>query len=217
MFMKHFFATFFLVLFSTLVCAQKEVYFESIDSAHMKVRSFHGVEMGLLPYKTRMDPFQLDKFSLSGYIGYAYEKAVAKTWTLRLTAGLHTVYGDNIRITPSNQGEWVKQTDLIGQVGVEPRWHYTFKQRYASGRGGLNAGWFLGMPLSMELSYNRDYAVYNKTLRLLPTWGYRSSLTPRLYWECAAGVGGYWYLSQYTNLMAPQLDYSLRLGLTHTF
>lgn len=214
--MKYGIVTALAFLCCTLVSAQKEVYFENIDSAHMKVRSFHGVEVGVLPYKTKIDPFRFDWFSLSGYVGYAYEKAMAKTWTLRLTAGLHTVYGD-LRITPSNQWEWVMQPYLIGQVGVEPRWHYTFKQRYAAGQGGLNAGWFLGLPLSMELSYNSYYAVYLKTLHLLPTWGYRSSLTPRLYWECAAGVGGYWYLSQYTNLLAPRLDYSLRLGLTYTF
>jgi len=214
--MKYGILTAIALLCCTLVSAQKEVYFETIDSAHMKVRSFHGVEVGLLPYKTRNDPFQFDKFSLSGYVGYAYEKAMAKTWTLRLTTGIHTVYGD-LRITPSNQWEWVMQPYLIGQVGVEPRWHYTFKQRYAAGRGGVNAGWFLGLPLSMELSYNSYYAVYLKTLQLLPTWGYRSSLTPHLYWECAAGVGGYWYLGQYTKLLDPQLDYSLRLGLTYTF
>lgn len=215
--MKHIFTTFILVLCCTLVSAQKEIYFETIDSAHMKVRSFHGVDVGILPYKTKMNPFQFDKFSLSGYLGYAYEKAVAKTWTLRLTAGLHTVYGDNVRITPDNQVAWVKQTDLIGKVGIEPRWHYTFKQRFAAGQGGLNAGWFLGIPLSMELSYNKNYAVYTKTLNLLPTWGYRSSLTPHLYWECSAGVGVYWYLGQSTNLLDPRLDYSLRLGLTYTF
>jgi len=207
----------FLLLCCTLLYAQKEVYFEPIDSTHKKVRSFHGVELGILPYKTRMDPFHFDKFSLSGYVGYVYEQAVAPTWTLRWTAGLHTVYGDNIRITPDNQVVWVKQTNLIGQVGVEPRWHYGFNQRYAAGKGGLNAGWFLGLPLSMELSYTKNYAAYTKTLHLLPTWGYRSSLSPRLYWECAVGVGGYWTLGRYTRILEPDLDYSLRLGLTYTF
>ncbi|HKL92444.1 MAG TPA: hypothetical protein VJ871_04100 [Bacteroidales bacterium] len=214
--MKHRIIIFFLFLCCALVYAQKEVYFETIDSAYMKVRSLHGVEVGVLPYKTKMDPFRFDRFSLSGYVGYAYEKAVAPTWTLRFTAGLHTVYGDNLRLTPDNQVEWVKQTDRIGQVGLEPRWHYTFKQRYVAGRGGLNAGWYLGLPLSMELSYNKNYAVYIKTLHLLPTWGYRSSLTPRLYWECAAGVGRYWFIGRNIMILHPDLDYSLRLGLTYT-
>lgn len=68
--MKYAIVTAIALLCCTLVHAQKEVYFETIDSAHMKVRSFHGVEVGVLPYKTKNHSFHFDWFSLSGYLEY---------------------------------------------------------------------------------------------------------------------------------------------------
>jgi hypothetical protein len=234
-FMRHYLLTLLLLLSGTLVFGQKEVFFEPIDSANMKVRSFQGIEVSLLPYKTINVPFRFDRYSLSGYVGYYYEKAVAPTWTVRLTAGMHTVYGANYRLIPDNSGQTgyyysqtVYNTYQIYQVGVEPRWNYSFKKRYTAGKATLNSGWFLSLPISMEMTYNKNYSLgnlygidpqrYIQTLHVLPTLGFRSAISQHFYWEGSAGVGGYVGLNKYTfRDFKPKLDYSLKLSVGYAF
>jgi hypothetical protein len=199
----------------------------------MKVRSFQGVEVSLLPYKSLNTPFDIELFSLSGYVGYYYEKAVAPTWTVRLAAGMHTVYGAKILFVSegngsySSSGQTVYDTYQSYVAGVEPKWHYSFKKRYVAGKATLNSGGYLSLPISIEMRYNEYSSMRNlygsispkyvKTLHVLPTWGFRSALSRHFYWEGSAGVGACMNVFNTYNYYIPNFDYSLRLSIGYAF
>jgi hypothetical protein len=212
--MKHSLITTCLLISCMLTFGQKE----------NSVRSFHGIDVSVFPYMDNRYNFNIE--SPSGYLGYYFEQAIARTWTLRLTAGVQEVYGKGYVF--DDQHWWERlHLEQIYKVGVEPRWYYAYKKRFAAGEALLNSGWFLSLPISMEIMYNCvnegfntvDYEPeYLKSFHVLPAWGFRSAFSRHFYWEGAAGLDfGFGQYIRFSQDFFPRHDYSIRLSVGYVF
>jgi len=189
---------------------QKEVFFADTSVINRKIQTMQGVECSFTPNKlgNSLNYSFGDYFNFSGYIGYYYEKPIANTWSVIMTAGIHNVFYNKITISDAGQFTFNKAYRAILHIGAEPRWYYTFENRYDLGKTRLNSGWFLGCPLSLE-------NLYGFHLNLTPSWGFRQSLTDRFFLEAEAGAGASLYLENLPN--KPSFCYFLSAKFAYTF
>ncbi len=106
----------------------------------------------------------------------------------------------------STKGRYVRSyesplfSNLHLHAGVEPRYYFSLTNRKSENRGGLNSGWFLALPLTIntaliypdiysEFGISRpefgEFINYSAGLNV----GYRYALTNRMFLEGA--LGGY--------------------------
>ncbi|MFV0391462.1 MAG: hypothetical protein ACK5KP_06240 [Paludibacteraceae bacterium] len=206
----------FLILIASVcalsVNAQTEVYF-SADTA--KVKSLQGVGIA-----TRSTSYLRSIRSIDAYVeaDYFYELRLADRVSLVFDAGLYRRYytSDNVIV---NQ--------LYGLVGVSPRYYFSLSEQ-KSGRGvGLNAGWFVALPLrtSTDFILSDTYKWYGETFTLpAPKFGeiikysaglnigHRFALANRLFLEGA--VGGQY---QTYNFRRGEFYLSASLKVAYTF
>lgn len=232
--MKHIIVTTCLLISSMLTFGQKEISIEPIDSANLKVRSFQGIEVSVLPYNkdNRYNESNYYKLNPSGYLGLFSEQAIAPTWALRWTAGVQEVFvrkNPNVYDDSNNQLYPDIRIHHIFKIGVEPRWYFMYKKRFAAGKASLKSGCFLSLPISMDFLYNRYYnemgyiypdhaPQYIKSLHVMPTLGYRSAFSRHFYMEGAAGLDyGYGQYKDDSRDYIYRFDYSLRLSVGYAF
>lgn len=200
------------------VYAQKEVFFYDTQPENMSVESMLGLELSLEPYVMS----QSDLFSASAYLGGFYEMACAPTMSVLWKFGCHNVLAKGILfnevdpeigIVANPTYQYLYHAQLL--LGAEPRWYFSFRSRYPLGKAHLNAGFYAGMPISVE------YALYRSQkntmeLHLLPTIGYRQSLGLHSLLEMSAGAGGFCYLNSST-AWKPRFDYRIQISYAYTF
>jgi hypothetical protein len=160
-----------LLLFAVVLhtSAQKEIYFSSTPKDSIKVQSMHGVEIESSINTTNLfsyyDPNN-KSFSVPLGIGYFNEKRISQTMTLitRITltqnfinAGHYVSVKDSMQIydslyhfTTQKLDHYKFEYQLTLGISVEPRWYFSFKNRYQNGKAKLNSGWFVSTPLSFS-------------------------------------------------------------------
>ena len=202
------------LLFSTYlsVSAQKEVYFSTENPDSIKIKSMNGIEVNYsFNPLSLLDTFS-DKYASSlipVYIGYFHEKHLSIDWTLNSSIGLYNVFS-KIPIYKNDSvtlGSYSNFNTISGyknlyslqlRVGLEPRWNWSFKQLYHSGKGKLNSGGFLSSPflLGTEImhspvpTYNPGWFPKTFILRvsLTPTIGYRQAISKHFFLETSLGL-----------------------------
>ncbi len=133
-----------------------------------------------------------DLFSIkAGLIGgwVSFEKAISENFTINTEIGY--------------EGGFLKGTDnkvdyiFTSIISAEPRYYYNFNKRIEKGKKTLNNS---ANYLSAELFYipdlltssNRTNVTVNKSFGIIPKWGLRRSLSEKLNFEFALGIGYAW-------------------------
>ena len=211
---RHFFLTTLLLVFIARISAQKEVYFNTLDSGVPKVKSYKGLEtrVSLIPAEFQfgfLSFLSLPRFIYPAvYIGYFNEKRIANNWTLNSTIGLNyiaskgpvwQVHHDSINGDYAT-GIGIKNTFQVNlEVGVEPRWYWGYKKKYLAGISDLNSGWYLSFPTlfqtillntpepALKLRLTPNY--FQITASISPTLGFRQAISKRWFLEGSIGLG----------------------------
>jgi len=191
--------------------AQKEVYFNNVPLDSIKVHSIHGVEL-----KWTMDIlstfyYKFDTYSsaIPLYVGYFSEKGISSSWSLKTNIGLQNFfYKSLIQHIDSIKGNYYYSStnntfrnsySLMLEGGIEPRWHWRFKERYQNGKATLNSGGFLSFPFALrttlletpdQIFYTSWFPKYfSITASFTPSIGYRQAISKRIFVEGSFGVG----------------------------
>ncbi|MHB9140338.1 MAG: hypothetical protein ACYC25_00495 [Paludibacter sp.] len=193
----------FLLIISFCISAQKEVYFNTAKQEDIKVVSMQGIEIG-----SNFDPstiindikYNRQSFHIPINIGYFNEKRIAPTLTLISSAEIAYGYSKsaysalNDTMYNGNISYIYKTSYSLGlNLSVEPRWYFSYKNRYTMGRAMLNSGWFLSLPVSYGITllsnseyFNKPTWLYDKyygSLSFSPAFGYRQAITKHLFLE----------------------------------
>ena len=126
-----------------------------------------------------------------GLIGgwLSYEKAISENFTIDTEIG----YGGGFMKGTDDKTDYI--FTLI--ISAEPRYYYNFNKRIEKGRKTLNNS---ANYLSAELFYvpdlltatNRNNVTVNKSFGIIPKWGFRRSLSEKINFEFAIGIGYAW-------------------------
>jgi len=211
--MKQVLVTIALLFISYLsVSAQKEVYFNTAKPEDIKVESMQGIDIessfspisiiNNLTYQSKSGSFPLS-------IGYFNEKRIASCWTLTTRIWFNNNFikipqyiSDN---DPANFNDTMYYSTsqtidsykfvyrLYLGISIEPRWYFSYKNRYTMGRANLNSGWFLSLPVSIGVTiintYKQPVSEYwsKQTnyggLVFSPVLGYRQAISNHLFLE----------------------------------
>ena len=243
------------VLFSCYlsVSAQKEVYFDTIKTENIKVTSLKGIEISL-----NVEPFTLinnilnvntKEISIPLHIEFFNEKRILPTWTLITRIGLvntlssyynfipiHDSIDNSYTYDPTNFRK-IYSYSLAINLGIEPRWYWGYKNRVQMGKANLNSGWFLALPVSLQMplpiylhtamQVTPTYTVINKWIKdyfnvygsVSPTVGFRQAISNRWILEGSAGLkvsSGFYDYSNYVGLMQPTINPELSIKAAYT-
>jgi hypothetical protein len=209
--MKHFINFFIFTLYVFNVSAQKEVYFNTTKTNDIKVESLQGIEtrFSILPSGYRSGILSLPEIiNPAIYIGYYNEKKIADCWTINSTIGLQNIATKSpvwqVRNDSINGdylfGNSMKNTyAMMLEVGVEPRWYWSYKRRYQLGISELNSGWYLSFPTLFQttllntpeplLKQGWIPTYFQAKAAFTPTIGYRKSISKRWFLEGSFGLG----------------------------
>jgi len=156
----------FLLLFSSTLFAQNEVYFSDEKPQTISMQGLAASFQGSII------PDNSAGYALS--LNYFYELRVMSKVTALFSGGFTGNFN---------------YTDL--QIEAEPRYYFSLTERTSAKRGGLNSGWFISLPLNIssplisEYASFADYFNYKATLNI----GYRYPLTNKWFLEGKAGGG----------------------------
>lgn len=210
--MKKTLASLFFGLFVFLnASAQKEIYFNTTKPKDLKVETLKGVDLqiGYNPLEILYPHRYFNQIPYSA--SFFYEKRIAPTMTLKYSVGL---YGSTLKMPVFTNDSILggyssgfgnknyEQGYTLGlRVGIEPRWYWDFKKRAELNNAKLNSGWFLSLPFNYEYtlytSYKPTYppnyqpVTYRSYgyMTLMPTIGYRQSITKNIFLEGSFGYG----------------------------
>ncbi|NDP20205.1 MAG: hypothetical protein GZ091_03885 [Paludibacter sp.] len=193
--------------------AQKEVFFTTIDKDSVSISSMQGIFIGPAAFHSG--------FGVSFDVGYFNEKRMTNSTSLILGGNIYLgKYIKSILYSGySNSNSFSRPIHEYGfgmglTAFAEPRWYFTFKNRYEKGRNvKLNTGCFLGLPL--ELNTNTLFADSTKlklNLFLSPIIGYRFAFSNHFFMETSAGLG----ISLF-HLPEIQLNSYFRIKAAYTF
>ena len=185
---------------------QQEIY---ISSDPLQTTSIQGVSLSgeakkyftsLIAVRTRYD------------LSYFYEKAIAEKTTILFEGGFSyyqirkeyfSLY--NASTSYSNLNNKYNSNNLLFGLSIEPRYYFSLNQRATDKRGGLNSGWFIGLPLELSIILNKPASYYYNKDNLLINdnklsgkdrlkytaglnLGYRYAVTNNLFAEAALGL-----------------------------
>jgi len=197
---KHLIAV--LVLFMAILnaSAQKQTYFsdKSIDS--ISISTMQGVQIGTST--------SLNKISINGgEIGYFNELRLASSLSLILSGNIACSskiiksftynYDENGYIIGSNLN-YTTAINLI--VGAEPRWYFSYKNRYIKGRNTkLNTGFYFSLPVTLSTNpFIKEYP-FRLNFFAAVSFGYRQAIANNFFVEPSVNLAGLPY-SQSFNL-----------------
>jgi len=201
--MKHcLFSIAFLLISVLSAYAQKEVFFNDKKPEDIKVESMQGIVIGsgFNPIAT-IDNISYNRqyLNIPLHFGYFNEKRIASTLTLissaEITYGLSkSAYSSMIDTITTGSSNTYKTTYSLGlKLSVEPRWYFSYKNRYPVGRANLNSGWYLSLPVSYGFTLMSNSEYFNKptwfydkyygSLAFAPAVGYRQAIAKRFFLE----------------------------------
>lgn len=204
--MKRLFSLSVLLLIFTLSYAQKEVIFNdpSIDKSQIKLeKTIQGIELGVNPLYAL--PGKSNSIETAGSIElnirYFHENRIGDQWSLVKSVGFSNTFqrvyklkmndDENIFSSTGETQYWYR---LSLQAQVEPRWYFSYTNRYRQSKStDNNAGWYLGVPLTVSynlyeqerVGYTFDANFFEMNVRFPLSIGYRKSLSENLFLEAS--------------------------------
>ena len=210
----------FLFLFSTthFISAQNEFYFSS-DTVH--TTSIQGVSLGAIAVLDLNSKYQ-KTYNYKLNLNYFNEISLAKRVTVGFDGGLIYNYNDYYRA-------------ISAYLGAEPRYYFSLNKRTSTYRGGLNSGWFFGLPVEVltDIKAYTETVLYGSSgygsgtkweeYKITPfknyqytaslNAGYRYAITNHLFMEAGLGIGYIIYNSNF-KLGHPYLKTGLKVAYT---
>ncbi|HEY5591639.1 MAG TPA: hypothetical protein VIK55_11550 [Paludibacter sp.] len=232
----------FLLISVLNISAQKELIFENINAANIKVKSPQGIEVNFIagPFVPDGSSFNSSKAPL--YIGYFHEKSTSANWTFISTVGLYAEFGTR-PVSKLNDSTHVIYFDNTNKntrglslgAGIESRWYLGKNERYKTGKAQLKTGLFLSFPVSLKTTllqtpeplYNQGLfpSHFNVNVSFTPTIGYRQAISDRFFLEGSLGLGAYlgigngknFYNYPVSTFSMPTLNAKLKIKAAYTF
>lgn len=145
----------------TFFCnAQDEVYFFDKSESDFKIQSMQGVELSL---STENDLFYIlndygDMSHFSVSLNYFHENKVTSVISLYKSIGFYSnlIWSTNYNYDqPSKAYNFSTVAGII--ANIEPRWYFRYKNLASMGKGRLNSGAYLSMPVSISLPMLDNY------------------------------------------------------------
>lgn len=211
--------------------AQEEIYFS--EDSTQTTTTLQGVSLSgkgnkyftsLIELRTRYE------------MNYLYEKSFSKPITAVFNGffSYHQVkkYYPEYYSGVSNDNEPTYNSDyLLFGLRVEPRYYFSLNSRTSDKRGGLNSGWFVGLPLEVAVILNKPQYYDHKDGN---TWvsnndltfkdrlkysvgfnvGYRYAITNRLFAEATLGLN---YLNMEDYFFSYHWSLYGKIALAYTF
>ena len=116
------------------------------------------------------------------------------------------------------------------EVGIEPRWYFSYKDRYQLGKSQLNSGWYLSFPFLVQTNLlHTPEPVLDEgwfpnylygSLTLTPTLGFRQAISKNWFLESSIGLGANSIFNVYNhklNILIPFLNPTFNIKAAYTF
>lgn len=215
-----------------VLTAQKEIYISEDSTRTVTLQGISLNATGKKYFTSRIS------FRTQYDLNYFYETSISKPVTIMLYSGLSYYPIKKYRFNLSGTGaSYTTNSDkynsnyLALNLTIEPRYYFSLNKRTSERRGGLNSGWFIGLPLSVGIIINKpenyfideNNEVINDNSLVLKNRikylgglniGYRYAITNKLFTEISSGM-------QYINNNDYYIDYHFsfngKILLAYTF
>ena len=178
--------------FSTLF-AQQEIYLDNTAKDSISIKNMNGIELGHIGcYNIHVQSVSLHNIDESIITRKDFQINYFHEFRLFPTIGLIAKGGFHLRpyrkLILDSGYNFIKFENMISggvQLSLEPRWHIGYKSRYTSGKGALNSGWYIGLPME-AVYYN-----FTNTSRIVyfisPCMGFRHAFSKNIFLEGSIG------------------------------
>jgi hypothetical protein len=178
----------------TTLFAQQEIYLDNTPKDSISIKNMNGIELGHIGcYNIHVQSVSLHNIDESiltrndFQLNYFHEFRLFPTIGLIAKGGFHLRSYRKPIFDPTNVLNIQFENKISGgvQLSLEPRWHIGYKSRYTSGKGALNSGWHIGLPME-AVNYN-----FTKTsivaFSITPSLGFRHAFSKRIFLEGSIG------------------------------
>lgn len=181
------------------------IYIPITNLSSQDNKSRFGIEVDIIPW--HFDTFSRQTpFSVSGFIGGAYEHFFTNSFSFKTRIGVHNVNYKREYI--GSERAWQTRLALM----VEPRFYFWPNQQKW---GNL----FAGIPISVEAGPFQDNPYKNifetPIVRAIPVVGYQYYFARHWFIEVNAGLG--WSLERYPTQSFNDFDYLLEARFGYSF
>ena len=119
-------------------------------------------------------------------IGYLNEVKLSSNKSLILSANiLNSIYQNSIYVN----NQFIESKSAYGiqlSLAAEPRLYFDFHKQHSR---ILNSGWFIGLPVELSSSILNSDQVFQPSILIAPSVGYRYALSTTFFLEAAVGAG----------------------------
>ena len=180
----------FAVVFNT--SAQKQVYFADKVRDSISISAIQGIQIGATLSSS------YDDLNVPASIGYFNEFKLGSTTSLILSGNISlvkAVKSFTISYITNDYGYYpvsniVYERAISLGIKAEPRWYFSYKNRYLKGNNiKLNSGFFLSLPSEIYTSPLTKIYLFRLNLSTAASFGYRYSFTNNFFIEPAVNLG----------------------------
>lgn len=178
----------------TTLFAQQEIYLDNTAKDSISIKNMNGIELGHIGcYNIHVQSVSLHNIDESILTRNDFQLNYFHEFRLFPTIGLIAKGGFHLRpyrkpiFDPTNVLNIQFENKISGgvQLSLEPRWHIGYKSRYTSGKGALNSGWYIGLP--MEAVYYNFTNTSKIVYFISPCMGFRHAFSKNIFLEGSIG------------------------------
>jgi hypothetical protein len=200
----------------TTLFAQQEIYLDNTPKDSITIKNMNGIELGHIGcYNFRIKSgisesiHSIDESIITKndfQLNYFHEFRLFPTIGLIAKGGFHLRSYRKPIFDPTNVLNIQFENKISGgvQLSLEPRWHIGYKSRYTSGKGALNSGWYIGLP--MEAVYYNFTNTSKIVYFISPCMGFRHAFSKRI---CLEGSIGYTFSTFFLQTSQPTTSLKL--------
>ncbi len=184
--------------FSHSLFAQQEIYLDNTPKDSISIKTLKGIELGYngifntheiisyLSYDSNQSIMTKNEFQLN----YFHE--------FKLLPSLGVIAKGGFYLIPSRKPildsgyysnmQNIKYKNVVYaglQLSLEPRWYFGYKTQYMKGKGALNSGWYIGLP--MEAVNYKIANVSRIAFNFSTNFGYRHAIAKKIFLEGSIG------------------------------
>jgi hypothetical protein len=194
------------LVFSHSLFSQQEIYLDNTAKDSISIKNMNGIELGHIGcYNIHVQSVSLHNIDETILTRNDFQLNYFHEFKLFPTIGLIAKGGFHLRpyrkaILDSGYN-FLKFENMISggvQLSLEPRWHIGYQPRYRNGKGALNSGWYLGLPMEAVNYYfiNTSVVVFSIT----PSLGFRHAFSKKIFLE---GSIGYYFSTLFLQTSQP--------------